>query len=288
MRIALRLFALAGAIVTSSAAFAADRPVLKAPRYVAPAYNWTGFYVGTHGGASWARNNFFDVLGGADAAAFTANGYFGGGQAGYNWQIGQWVLGAEIEGSWSHLQKGVCAGLIARLISIAGLGGGTSPCNPQNPQQSQFGGLGGTGCPPGTVPNPSAPQICLVSSPCAGFGGGCSAGARVYKIGLLSTRLGFSLNRYLFYVKGGGAVAEALYVINVPGVVSVQPSDTRFGWMVGGGVEWAVLGNWSIKAEYNFIDFGTVRLAETGAGGTVVLDHSQQVHLAKGGINYRF
>src|SRR4051812_16021258 len=103
-----RLLAFVGATVAYGAAFAADLPVLKAPPHVAPIYNWTGWYVGAHGGGGWAHNKFFDVLGGADTAEFTANGYFGGGQVGYNWQMGSWVLGAELEGSVSHLRRGVC------------------------------------------------------------------------------------------------------------------------------------------------------------------------------------
>ena len=52
------------AVVTMMAsAHAADMPrrhamPAKAPVYVAPAYNWTGFYAGINGGYSWGRANF--------------------------------------------------------------------------------------------------------------------------------------------------------------------------------------------------------------------------------------
>jgi outer membrane immunogenic protein len=258
--------------ISAGAANAADlqlkHPTVKAPPAVA-VYNWTGFYIGAHGGASWAHNKFFDVTGGAEVVSFAANGYFGGGQIGYNWQTGPWVLGGELEGSWSHLQRGVCG----QFGQGGGFGGGFGG-----------GGFGGGGF--------GQPGQC--SAGVFGRGGfGCAFqcgifGARIHKIGLLSARLGYAFDRYLLFAKGGAAVADALYVVDLPGIVSVQRSDTRFGWTVGAGIEWAVLGNWSIKAEYNYIDFGTVRLTETGAGGTVVLDHTQRVHLAKFGLNYRF
>src|SRR5262245_4409026 len=70
-------------------------------------YDWSGLYAGVHAGGSWADNEFFDANAGVDSAVFTAAGVFGGGQIGFNWQTGRWVLGAELEGSLSHLQRGV-------------------------------------------------------------------------------------------------------------------------------------------------------------------------------------
>jgi outer membrane immunogenic protein len=56
----------------------ADRPYYRAP--LTAFYNWTGFYVGAHAG-------FASTDGGS--------GFIGGGQAGYNYQVGQWVFGVE-------------------------------------------------------------------------------------------------------------------------------------------------------------------------------------------------
>jgi outer membrane immunogenic protein len=266
MQRVLRLFALVAATVMSGAAHAADLPVLKAPPSVAPAYNWTGFYVGAHGGAAWADNKFVDVLG----ATFTAQGGFGGGQIGYNWQTGPWVFGAEAEGSLSRIRRGVFGfggfgggGLGGGFCQFGGFGG--------------FGGLGGGCCQTG------------FGGGFGGFGGGfCQFGARIHAIGLISGRLGYAWDRYLLYVKGGGAVADETYVVRVPDVLSAQPDDTRFGWIVGAGIEWAVSSNWSAKVEYNYIDLGTERITVSGGGLTVVVDHQQQVHLLKFGVNYRF
>ena len=56
-----------------------------------PAFQWSGAYVGVHGGTAFTKmpNPFAD-----------RNGFAGGVQAGYNQQMGPAVLGAEIEGSY--------------------------------------------------------------------------------------------------------------------------------------------------------------------------------------------
>ena len=84
------------AFVTSPlAAFAADMSV-KAPPMImpAPVYNWTGFYIGANLGGAWASGTLSnDVTGGSVSASHS--GFIGGGQLGYNWQFGNFVLGGE-------------------------------------------------------------------------------------------------------------------------------------------------------------------------------------------------
>jgi len=49
-------------------------------------------------------------------------------------------------------------------------------------------------------------------------------------------------------------------------------TETRLGWTVGVGVEWAVLRYWSVKGEYDFLDFGrhTVTFTDPVFGGASV------------------
>jgi outer membrane immunogenic protein len=69
------------AIMTGQHAMAAD---LTLPAPSASVFSWTGFYAGAHAGYGWARIVHVDATGG-----------LGGGQLGYNYQMGNWVFGAE-------------------------------------------------------------------------------------------------------------------------------------------------------------------------------------------------
>ena len=94
------------AIAALQGAAAADLPTTKgpppAPMIVAPAFTWTGFYVGAHLGGAWDTDkwNF------QPANTYTSNNassVFGGVQAGFNYQISSFVLGAEGDVSLAHL-----------------------------------------------------------------------------------------------------------------------------------------------------------------------------------------
>jgi outer membrane immunogenic protein len=97
-----------GLAALSGTAMAADmsRPVYKAPPAgVMPvAYDWTGFYIGGHVGYGWAEKDWRDAFG--LNVSSKADGFLGGGQVGFNYQIGQFVLGAEGDFSWSGITGG--------------------------------------------------------------------------------------------------------------------------------------------------------------------------------------
>ena len=68
-------------------------------------------------------------------------------------------------------------------------------------------------------------------------------------------RLGYAWDRWLLYAKGGAAWAHDKYNITTY-LGTWATSETRSGWTVGGGLEWAFANNWSAKLEYQFYDFG--------------------------------
>jgi opacity protein-like surface antigen len=72
-------------------------PVYKAPpAAVAVAPNWTGFYIGGFVGTAWGDKDDTNVDGDPNAnVSSKVSGFLGGGQAGYNYQIGKWVVGLE-------------------------------------------------------------------------------------------------------------------------------------------------------------------------------------------------
>jgi opacity protein-like surface antigen len=96
------------AISATAPALAADlaaRPYTKAPPMVAAIYDWSGFYVGVNGGWGSSRNSWDSVspfLVGAEGS-HDATGGVAGGQIGYRWQSGTWVLGLEAQGDWADL-----------------------------------------------------------------------------------------------------------------------------------------------------------------------------------------
>lgn len=96
-------------ILAAGAASAADLPSRKgpvaAPVYV-PVFTWTGFYVGANAGYGWGNvnGNNLGQIGDLD-------GFVGGGQIGYNYQIGQFVIGAEADFQGADLGNGSNLGL---------------------------------------------------------------------------------------------------------------------------------------------------------------------------------
>ena len=112
--------------------------------------------------------------------------------------------------------------------------------------------------------------------------------AKVNALGTFAGRLGFALDRVLFYGKGGAAFANDKYELT--SIAAYRANETRWGWMVGGGIEYSFTDNWSAKIEYNYLDFGTRAVRFTDTTGLFVLDTSirERIHVAKVGINYRF
>ncbi len=95
-------------LMTASPAMAADipAPYYKAPPPVyAPAfYNWTGFYIGGHVGYGWADFSGQDPVTGAPTGSLNADGFLYGGQIGFNYQLGSWVLGIEGDASFGDIK----------------------------------------------------------------------------------------------------------------------------------------------------------------------------------------
>lgn len=107
--LAMRHFAVAVGIFAfgfSQGVLAADMPVKAPVKMLSPAYNWTGFYIGAHGGYAWGSSRWIDdpIFGGTNLGSHSITGGFGGGQIGYNWQTGQWVFGVEASASGADLK----------------------------------------------------------------------------------------------------------------------------------------------------------------------------------------
>jgi outer membrane immunogenic protein len=83
---------------------------------------------------------------------------------------------------------------------------------------------------------------------------------KVTSLSSVTGRLGLAIDRWLPYVKGGGAWSHDLYSAFVAGAgagVPFSTSATRSGFTVGAGLEYAVVSNLSLYIEYDWYDFGT-------------------------------
>jgi outer membrane immunogenic protein len=102
---------------------------------------------------------------------------------------------------------------------------------------------------------------------------------------LLTGRVGYAWDNWLWYVKGGAAWVDTDYKVVGTGL---SAGETRSGWTIGGGVEWGFAQQWSAKLEYNYLDFGNEHYAGVVNVDPASLDIDTQVHLVKLGVNYRF
>ena len=74
-------------------------------------FSWTGFYIGAHAGYGWGNNDFSDTTGFVGPAGTSygndTDGFFGGGQAGFDYQFApNWVLGIEGQMSGGKIDGG--------------------------------------------------------------------------------------------------------------------------------------------------------------------------------------
>jgi len=119
--------------------------------------------------------------------------------------------------------------------------------------------------------------------------------------GAFTGRLGVAVDRALFYGKGGFAVAriknEALDDFPTPDVEHIGRSDTtRFGWAVGGGMEYAFTNNWIVRAEYLYMQFDNKTVFDLGDGSGGVppatnpspYTFRDHLHTARVGLAYKF
>jgi len=287
------------AALFAAPAMAGDLPIIApsyAPLYRAPpiiALSWTGCYLGGHIGGSFVDKKFGgpfvdnavpSTFGAPTSFAISdpsvdlnSTGLLGGGQVGCNFQFaGNWVIGFEADASGANQQGGGDSSLITE----------------------------------GAVLNGTLPGITTVVS------SNGTASSRTDFIATATGRLGYTFGRLgegMVYAKGGAAWARDRYqfngqVLTSPcGVVAIVPfpqcvlvnsfvtpfnfgvSETRVGWTVGAGVEWAVWENWSVKLEYDYLDFGsrtvTFNDPQLGAANISV---SQRISEVKLGVNYRF
>ncbi len=262
-------------VVGAFAAQAADLPTRKeapAPVFVPPPFTWTGFYVGVNAGGIWSSGSRSATLIDPGAGAFLSgywpgglgsnqSGFIGGGQAGYNWQTGAFVLGVETDFDGTSLGKTF------------------------NYASSPFAGAGV----PGFLLGDNLYVHAKANLDWLG-----TARARV---GFVAT----PDNRLMIYGTGGFAYAGGSSNFNVYDATQGlfwggSPSSTRTGWTIGAGVEYAVTNNITIRGEYLYVDLGSNTITTTGnlaastllPGTYATAKINYDASIFRAGVNYKF
>jgi outer membrane immunogenic protein len=108
--------------------------------------------------------------------------------------------------------------------------------------------------------------------------------------GDVTGRAGFAFGPTLVYGKGGWAFFDGKDTFNTASAAFTSMTSTGMfdGWTGGGGLEYAMSPEWTIKAEYLHFDFGSQAFNVQAAAGTFPFTEKLTADTVKVGINYRF
>ncbi|MBN8938139.1 MAG: porin family protein [Rhizobiales bacterium] len=116
-------------------------------------------------------------------------------------------------------------------------------------------------------------------------GGGSTVTWRTRWDGSLRARAGVAIDRTLLYVTGGLAFADFGVRQTAALVPDISANQTRVGWTLGAGVEYAITPNWTVRGEYLYANYGS-KTFSTPTGVTPPV--SLQTHKFRLGVNYLF
>ncbi len=271
MKVVSLIAALSAGIISAStiAASAADMPA-KAPAFIpAPAYNWSGFYAGLNAGAAFGRAHD------QTTPVFSPTGYFA-----------------------TTSVTSISAVSDQTMHETGFTGGGQIGYNLQNRNivvglETDFEYMGlNTSTTNGALYPCCAPTAYTINQ-----------SAKTEWLWTLRPRVGYAADNWLFYATGGLAVAQIkgdfLFTDTFATAhESGSISDTKLGWALGGGVEWGMMGPWSLKVEYLHVAFSGVNTTSTNLTAftppinfpTSVFTHSINLSedIVRAGLNYRF
>jgi len=109
----------------------------------------------------------------------------------------------------------------------------------------------------------------------------------------IRARAGLTFSQILFYATGGVGFAhfsDAWGGVST-GANTFTSSETRTGWVVGGGLEYMLTQNWTARIEGLYTDYGTKNVAVLNAGGlsgTYVSGFEHAVTTVRGALNWKW
>jgi outer membrane immunogenic protein len=202
----------------------------------------------------------------------------------YNWTA--FYIGANIGGAWaSGTLTDNLTGVSFPGNHSAAMGGGTAG---YNWQVSPNFVLGIEGTFDGTTVGNSGITSSTAVIPIHGIPTVIQGSVGTDWIATLAARFGIAQNNTLYYAKAGGGWADnSASVTNILTGAPVSTSSTTSGWLVGGGIEYGVTPNWTIKAEYDYL--GLSNWTNSGPllpGDTFTI--SRRINMFMIGANYKF
>jgi outer membrane immunogenic protein len=262
-------------ILAALPAFAADLPAripTKAQVAIAPSYNWNGFYIGGNVGVVSTRWDY----------TLSPTGCFltscGGGPLNNPFRT---------DSASPRTTSFTGGGQIGYNLQVSSLLLGVEA-------DLNYNGLNATDSLTRALPGPS-------------FVGtfAHSVSTKLDWFGTVRGRLGILVTPdWLWYATGGLAYG---HVSSNTSATFSFASDTyvgsytasRAGWTVGGGTEWAFDRNWSLKAEYLYVDLGSFSYADACVSPAALCaaftpapayqtDLRLREHIGRIGLNYRF
>lgn len=121
-----------------------------------------------------------------------------------------------------------------------------------------------------------------------------TAHLRFGTFGAISGRLGLAAGRWMPYAKVGIAAGQVQTTADLSFdafTATGQTNETRVGYLLGGGLDWAISNRWVLQTEYNYIDLGNfVSQSRNPAFDFpfVAQRYTLDMHVVKMGLNYRF
>jgi outer membrane immunogenic protein len=242
------------AVTLTGPALAADLPMKSEAPYVEPRFSWTGCYVGGHVGGGKGSKAMTDPV-----------------------QLVQDSL----------IAPGTTTGVTTVTTSPTGaVIGGEIGCDYQFSSNVVMG-IEGTAS--GTTMKGSA----QVGLPAGNPGDIALVQANNDFLAGVTGRIGYAFDNILIYGRGGFAVAGDKYDVsggtfNGGGPFHFQGVDNRYGYVVGGGLDWAFTRHWSANVEYDYYGFGNgnILMTDQFSGLTGVVNVKQSVQVIKVGFNF--
>ena len=238
-------------VAITGTAFAADLPSRRAPPVFVPppipVFSWTGFYIGGQIGYAFGKDTATQVAVNGAATQFGVG-------SNPNGIMG----GAHVGYNFSTQSLPVFGSVLGGFTGAGGVIGIEGDVNGSDYRGNVFF--------PGAVALTEADKMSINGS--------------------IRGRVGIAYDRALFYATGGAAFASFQDTYQIGGLPFQSSSKTKVGYTVGGGVEYAITTQWSLRAEYRYSDYG--RFTDLNAPAPFNTIHRETVQRAQVGFSYKF